>query len=454
MIRPPVHLASRVCRSVVGLILVASLGGCDLWLVSPTMPGLAPGFGVPLKGRVLDARTGLGVGGATVMGGLGRNASAPDGTFEVYWDLAAGREVSIARAGYISTTQVMDGSLSGSTFFLSPTSFSNGAMPNREVAFSGVLRNRDGSPLTANGSVSFGTLADTPANLQDGSYAIAETLGSAGAVTSGILAGGQVVGGPVAPGNAPQAFQYASFGLRSLDLPLGNPGASRSVTADLTVQDLAFPEVSVGLQRLAAFQAPAPRVEVRLDLGMLGTVRVARVLSSNASVRIPSVQGARLVVDASIVEAGGRSVSRATLTTDYPSAVLTLPMLPPVRAKGPQDGARGVGGTPVFEWEPVAADRPVQYQVDVFEDAGGGTLQPRWRGTTSKTSIAYPGFFDWDANGGALFPQATYSWSVRAVYADSLPAPSTRTEAEVQPSARVFRARAFESVTSGMRFSR
>ncbi len=449
-----VRIATPMSRIAASLILVAMLGGCDLWLASPTMPGLAPGFGIPLKGRVLDARTGLGIGGATVMGGLGRNASAADGTFEVYWDLAAGREVSIARAGYVSTTRVFDGSQSGATFFLSPTSFSSGGMPNREVALTGTLRNRDGSPLTANGSVSFGTLADTPANLQEGSFAFAETFGSSGTVTSGILAGGQIVGGPVAPGSTPQAFQYASFGIRSLDLPLGNPGASRSVTADLSVQDLAFPEVSIALQRLAAFQAPAPRVEVRLDMGMLGTVRVARALSSNASVRIPSVPGARLVVEANIVEAGGRSVSRATLTTDYPSAVLTLPMLPPVRVKGPSDGAKGVGGTPVFQWEAVAADRPVQYQVDVFEDAGGGTLQPRWRGTTAKTSIAYPGFFDWDANGGALYPQASYSWSVRAVYADSEPAPGSLAADDVLPSARVFRARAFESVTTGMRFSR
>jgi hypothetical protein len=434
--------------------IAACLSGCDMGLVSSSMPGLAPGFGVPLRGRVIDSRTGLGVGGATVMGGLGRIGSAPDGSFEVYWDLAAGRELSFARAGYVSATYISEVSQSGGTFAIAPTSYSNGTMPNREVAIGGVLRNRDGSPLTALGSVSFGTLGDTPANTQDGSYALVETTGSAGAVTSGILAGGQVVGGPVAPGNSPQAFQYASFGMRNIDIPLGNPGGGRVATADLTVQDLPFPEVSIALQQLAAFQAPAPRVDVRMDFGMLGTVRVARSLSSSTTLRIPSVSGARLVVEASIQESGGRSVSRASLTTDYPSTVLSLPMLPSVRPKAPKDGARGVGGSPLFEWDPVKADRAVQYQVEVFEDAGGGSLQPRWRGTTSRTSIAYPGFFDWDANGGALYPQASYSWSVRAYYADSQVGTSTLGTSDLQPSSRVFRGRAFESVTSGMRFSR
>lgn len=430
-------------------VAVLLLSGCDLLLLSPSMPGIMPGLGRPHTGRVLDSQTGLPIGKATVSAGFGATNTDNAGNFALYGDFSGGKNISIARAGYVSVTYALGSVADNDTYYLDPSFPTSGSLTRRDLNLTGLLLNPNGTPMTAIGNVSFAGAASTKTNEANGAYGVKVTAGLPGSVFSGVLAGGQITGGPVE--NDSQPFNYQTFGYRLVDIPSVNPGAAWVATADVRIQGTSFSDMTVVYKNLGSFSSPNPRTEVALDFGMLGSVPVGRGFSTSQTVRIPSVEGAKYVVSGVISDGALRTESKALITTNLTSTV-TFELLSPPKVSGPADNSVGVGTTPTFSWNPV--DKANSYYVEVFEDTGSSNLMAKWRGYTTSTSITFPGFWDNDFNGGVLFPQASYSWAVHAVRTE---VSSIKSAVELRadlPSVKPFRQSRFESVTKGMRFSR
>lgn len=430
--------------------MAIALSGCDLLVLSPTMPGFFPGLGRPLTGQVLDSQTGLPIGHATVLAGWGSATTDNTGHFNLYGDFSGGRSLSVARAGYTSSTYETGKLIDGDTYYIDPTFSTSGDLTHRALNVTGTLKNPDGSPMTANGNVSFGGAASTPTNTSNGQFAITVTAGLPGNVFSGVLAGGEIVGGPVTPGTAPQAFYYQTFGYRLADVPSVPTGATWAATANIQVQNTAFAPMNIVYNGLQAFKAPSPETDVTLDFGLLGSVPVGRGFSSNQTLSVPRIDGAKYVI-AGDVKDGTTGESLVTITTNFPTTVQQFNLLAPPQVTSPSDQAKGVGGTPTFSWNPVP--RAVSYFVVVSEDTGSPNLQAKWKGYTANTSIRFPGFWGGDLNGGGLFNQATYSWSVHAVSSEATTVKSAVDLRADLPTVRPFRQSQFESITGGLRFS-
>lgn len=444
------RVVAKGLKGVAMFLALSLLSGCDLLLLSPTMPGLMPGVGRPLTGRVLDSMTGLPIGKATVTAGWGATNTDNAGNFSLYGDFSGGRNLSISRAGYVSVTYALGPLAEGDTYYIDPSFPNSGSLTRRDLKLTGILLNPNGTPMTAIGNVSFGGAASTKTNEANGSYGITVTAGLPGNVFSGILAGGQISGGPV--DSASQPFNYQTFGYRLVDIPSVIPDSTWTATANVQVQGTTFTDMTVVYKNLGSFRVPSPRTEVTLDFGMLGSVPVGRGFSTSQGLKVPRVDGAKYVVTGVISDSGLKTESKAAITTNLISTV-TFEMLSPPKVLGPADNSVGVGWNPTFSWSPV--DKANSYYVEVFEDTGSSNLMAKWRGYTTNTSLTYPGFWDNDFNGGVLFPQASYSWAVHAVRSE---VSSIRSAVDLRaadlPSVKPFRQSRMESVTQGMRFSR
>lgn len=415
-------------------------------LLSPTTPGVVPGVGIPLSGKVVDGQTGLPIGKAAVLTGLGFATTDNAGDFSLYGDLTDRHCVTIARAGYVTTTYEQAGErlANGQTYRLDPMFPTSGGLSHRDLSLTGTLYNADGSKLTANGHVNLAGLSSTEANLVNGSYSLRKSAGLSGNIFSGVLAGGQY------EGSLSQGFNYRSFGYRLIDFPSIPSSATWVATADVQVQNIQFSDMIVTYSGLGAFSAPSPQTEVTLDFGMLGSVLVGRGYSSNQKMPVPQVAGAKYVVEGSVTDNSQQNIllkSQVSITTNMVSQVPFTPLAPP-KILGPQDNTQ-VGSAPTFAWKPVA--NASSYYVVVTERTGESSTQVKWKGYTNKTSIAYPNFWMGDSNGAGLYKNASYSWAVHALGSDS---GFTTQSAELSPNLpdKPYRSRRYESSTSGMRF--
>ncbi|MBU6429444.1 MAG: hypothetical protein KGR26_10565, partial [Cyanobacteria bacterium REEB65] len=178
------------------------LSGCDVLLISPTLPGLVPGIGQPVRGQVLDALSGQPIGHATVVGDLTRGdigwaTTDNSGDFTLYGDLSR-RVISISRAGYTSVTYANGPLVDGQQYFLSPLFPNTGTFQDRTVTIQGsvaALSNGQVVPANALSGAAFLGEANTP--IQNGNFAFgALTEELPGSVYSGILGGGAITGNP------------------------------------------------------------------------------------------------------------------------------------------------------------------------------------------------------------------------------------------------------------------
>lgn len=434
----------------VAMVMAMSLlSGCDLLLLSPSMPGLMPGLGRPHTGRVLDSQTGLPIGKATVAAGFGATNTDNAGNFALYGDFSGGKNISFSRAGYVSATYALGSVVDGDTYYLDPSFSTNGNLARRALNLTGTLLDQSGAQIKVNGNVSFAGAASARVNESTGTYGITAEFGLPGSVLSAVLAGGQINGGPVT--DEKQPFSYLSFGYRLVDIPSVSPDTNWLATASVRTQNTTFTDMTVVYKNLGAFANPAPRTDVQLDFGMLGTAPVGRGYSTSQTLRVPNVEGAKYVVSGEISDATNKTSSKAIITTPLTSTV-TFELLSPPKVIGPANNSVGVGTTPTFSWEPV--NKANRYVVEVFEDTGSLNLMAKWRGYTTSTSITFPGFWDNDFNGGVLFQQASYSWAVRAVATEVSAIKSAVDLRADLPSVKPNRQSKFESVTQGMRFSR
>jgi len=432
-------------RLALVLTLLVPLSGCELLLVSPTLPGLAPFVGRPLTGTVVDSVTGLPLGNATVTAGLLATAKTEaDGTFKLYGNIG-GQGIAIARAGYTSLSYVTNSPLAdGQTYFLPPLFPSTGLPSSKHVTLRGSVH-YGGVPITPRGGVIFAGLASAMTNSGQFDMAIRELL--PGSVHSGVLAGGVLIGGPISTeaGQSAADFHFQSFGYRFVDIPF----ADKPDLTPLTLQPIESNQVkiqplSVSYTNAGAFNQV--QTDVIMDFGLMGSVPVARNSQSNKAIDVPYVPGIKYAIEGRASDASGKLTSRVSIVTNSLSPVPFRLLQPPV-VTGPANGAEE-GGTPTFSWEPVPYAN--SYAVEVFEGTHtSATL--KWKGYTSQTSIAFPTFPDWDMNGGSLIPGISYTWTVRAYNATVESLGQTVT---APPPTKPYRTNLYESSASGMTFAR
>ncbi len=474
----------------------ALLGGCDVLLISPSLPGLLPGLGQPLQGQVLDALTDQPIGHASVMGDLGQGdvgwaTTGNDGNFSLYGDISR-RVVSISRAGYTSVTYEDGGITDGRKYYLSPLFPQSGSYHHVQAVVTGQVDEYTASgpqpAPTLTGSVFFG---GQETNFANGVFAFPEMDPDLpGNVYSGILGGGELAAGSQDPSTG-GAFSFKSYGnTMSFDYQIVSVPFVDAPSAGGTVSVTPWPDPQpLELGRTFARSADvsysnigwATQVEtdISIDFGLLGSLLVARQYQSQQSVDIPSIgPDYRYILDGKATNADGTQVSEVSIATDDPSKA-SFTLLSPPKPTGPATGAKGVGAHPVFSWDPVAgAD---SYVVKVIEQ---GNTVPKWEASVdgSTTAIGYPWWSDGDMNGGALIPGASYSWDVYAIstafagtsptaldLADVLPAavePGTGSLAaasasssgsvspQTSPIFAPYRQKTLESYTSGMWFMR
>lgn len=436
------------------LLSLGSLSGCDVLLLSPTLPGIAPGLGIPITGRVLDSRTGLPIGHATVLSNfLSTALTDSQGHFSLY--RAFGDTLSFARAGYTAVTYAGAPLQSGQDYYLDPQFPDDGQLPTEYASLQGTLT-VNGSAPAANASVTFGG-ADSYQVAAGGNYTVAIHENAPGLVASGVIFGGILDGGPVTPpeNQAPQPFDYQIFGYRFVDVPLsGNPNAAPVPMPALdasTATNLTTMTIQYGNQPANS----SLETDIALDFGLLGSVPVARTFGSSVQVPLPNLGIAtpRYLIDgvASATDGTLSELSKISLSTSALGAN-DFTLLPYPVPRGPSNGASGVGRWPTFSWQPVPG--AASYYVELFE---GSNLKPKWRGYTTDTSIGYPHFWDGDSNGGPLLSaaQASYSWSVHALDEDigkviAVASPSGARSAPYAP----YRHRIREAITGGMVFTR
>ncbi|MEB3299134.1 MAG: hypothetical protein VKO21_06575 [Candidatus Sericytochromatia bacterium] len=393
-----------LARGFRGLPVLACLAGCDVLLLSPTMPGLVPGIGQPLRGQVFDAMTGLPLGGASVVGDVGWTTTGPDGRFELYG--AVSRHIlSLARAGYTSETVATGPLEDGKAYHLSPLFPSTGNLKARFATILGQVQ-APGGGGAASGEVVFAGIKSGRVN--QGRYAIVmdPASGLPGTVLSGVLAGGEVIDGPLEAPEAP--FQFRSFGMQTIDVPF-SATANPATTSLQTPLALSPVTSKVSLAYRNTSWAREVRTAVALDFGLMGSVPVARGTGTEQDLALPSVAGAKAVFEGLAVDASGARISKVTLTTNVLGQA-PFDLLSPPEVVAPASGSEGVGGWPTFSWQAVpGADG---YLVQVYEP---GIAQPKWRGRTRGTSLAFGRFGDGDANGAALLPGVDYTWQVHAL---------------------------------------
>ncbi|MEB3221828.1 MAG: hypothetical protein VKS61_07080 [Candidatus Sericytochromatia bacterium] len=388
-------------RSLVGALVAApALAGCDLAIAGFLLPGL----GRPLTGRVVDARTRLPVGGATVLAGLGQTVTDGQGHFRLFGNFASD-EVSVARAGYIAQTQggiplSPDGDLA---FTLEPLFVPASPLPVRFLQLSGPV-----TGLASPVEPAMVCLGGTSVGVSNGAYAIEYKAPAPGRILSAVLARGTLSAPWIEGVAAPQPFHFLQFAYEVGSWRLGDTIPESAQTRPVQIaSQVPIQPVRVSYSNLGGFGGV--QTDVALDFGVLGYVPVARALASSQGLPVPVLAGLKYVVTGEASDAAGKTSSLVTLTTNDPGRA-TFQLLSVPRVVEPTAGATGVGQRPTFRWTPLAVD--VEYEVRVREV---GEAQLKWVGRTRFPEITYPGFAANDINGGALRPDRKYTWSLRAI---------------------------------------
>lgn len=404
------------------------ISGCELAVASQALPGLFWPVGQPLTGSIADADTGLPIGNATVLCGLGSATTDNQGRFALYGALQADA-ISVSRAGYTSVTLQQGKVKDGIHLALSPLFPNQGSLVTRYAELQGRLAGltdvafSDGSIATAS---------------QEGDFLLPLRGGFPGSMYSGVLGYGKLEGGPMQGANP---FYFTTFGFEFMDIPLfdsesaadeasmsHNPAVPATTMGDLTFQ-------FSNLEDLTKVTA-----EATLDFGMRGSILVARSLASDQAVKLPLKTGMIYDFSGLACNETGTLKSLVSVTTNAPGNAVKFELLglpKPIAPTGKVDA------TPIFSWNAVPG--AISYTVKVYENA---STYPKWVGTTSTNCITYPGFAYGDLNGGALNPSAKYHWSVTASDVGS---------GNSSPSAPLFRPyqKALrESSASGMEFTR
>ncbi len=480
-----VNRGSKIVAMCLLGMATPAMTGCDILLLSPLMPGLVPGIGQPLRGQVLDSATGQPIGAATVVSEVGWATTDNSGRFSLYGAVSR-HNISISRAGYTSVTFNAGPIQDDRAYFvdaLFPTPGS-GELTTRRTEIRGKVKSSSGAPV--DGEIVFAGVKSGRINAND--YAIADfTEGLPGAVFSGVIAGGQISGGPIYPAakDAEQPFTFQDYGNNTLGFGYGFFDVPFRPTGTLTVPPWTAPiDIEIGRAFAAKAQityantrwAKNVKTEITLDFGILGSVPVARGFASGQSLVVPSVANSKYVLEGRAYNEDRSRESVVIITTNNPAEPHNFDLLTPPDPIFPAKGQTGAGGRPTFSWKTVLnADA---YMVQVFEP---NIPQPKWRGLTTGTSITFPGFGDGDVNGGALLPGVKYTWEVHAVgskYGATTPqsmdfkaflptnhaaddlGPQFRTPADILgikdggPIFRPFRKKAYESLTKGLEFTR
>jgi hypothetical protein len=432
--------------------LILTLSGCELLAAGQLMPGLAPGVGKPLEGEVVDGRTRLPVGGATVVSGLGSTTTDANGRFKLYGGLNS-REVSVCRAGYTAMTLggLEPEAMGNLQFVIQPQFPTSGSLPKRFLELSGQVT---GLPAGQDGLVSLGELTSSVSN---GGYQIRFESEVPGKVITSVLGWGAINGRYQENASAPQPFNFTTFSYRVEHWALGDtyPQAKVGHAPLAIANDVAFQKVKVAYTNLAGFTGGV-QTDILLDFGVAGSVPVARALGSNQEISVPQIPGLKYVIQGEARDPSGRSASVVNITTNDPSKA-TFQLLGAPKVLSPTPGASGTGQKPQFSWSSTGPQDQVVYVITLYEgdkNSDSFDSKPKWIAQTSDTDITFPPFSVGDINGGALRPETMYTWVLRAV--DVLEAPETPTsKRSVQDVAPVkpFRVRQRESETRGNTFT-
>jgi hypothetical protein len=395
--RPPFRFLPLLVATTSAL----ALGGCDAALAGVFLPGV----GRPITGRVVDARTRLPVGGATVVAGLGSAVTDGQGRFSLFGNFG-GREVSVARAGYVAMTR---GGLSPDpgedlAFELEPLFPAEQPTNTRFLTLRGPVSGLPGPTAPA---VVF--LAGTPASVSNAAYNVEFKGAMPGRILTSVLAWGTLDQPYYEGATASQPFVFQNFKYVIESWPLGD-----TVPESIREQPLVIPPVSeVPIQTTKVSYGNldprfrAVQTDVLLDFGVLGYVPVARASASNQGLQIPTIKDLKYVVTGEARDPSGKYASLVTLTTNNPGEA-TFQMLAVPSIEGPP--ATAAGTRPTFAWTPVPGE--VNYEVELYEV---GEARPKWVGYTDQPEITYPAFVPNDINGAALRPDKKYSWNLRAI---------------------------------------
>jgi hypothetical protein len=389
-----------VLRLLVSGGLIACTSACDLLVASLFVPGV----GRPLTGRVVDSRTRLPVGGATVVAGLGQTVTDAQGRFYLFGNFTSD-EVSVARAGYVALTvgDIPVGSADGLEIVLEPMFSPASALAMKFLQLSGPVQG-----LPAPNTPALVSLGGTTTAVSNAAFSLEYKATAPGQVLSSVLAWG-TLSAPYAEGvAAPQPFHFLNFAYQVGSWRLGNtiPESAQSQALQITAQVPIAP-VRISYSNLGGFRNV--QTDVALDFGVLGYVPVARSLASNQSLPVPTLAGLKYVIQGEATDGTGKSSSLVSITTNDPGRI-AFALLPVPRVSSPASGATGVGQRPTFSWTPLT--QPVIYEVVLREV---GEAKPKWIARTRYSEVTYPAFALNDINGGALRPDRKYSWSLRAI---------------------------------------
>lgn len=396
----------RQAPALLALLSGLILGGCDLALASLVVPGVAPGVGFPIKGRVVDGRTRLPIGGATVVAGIGWATTDGQGRFNLIGHLAS-REVTAARIGYATLT-LGDVDVEGRSeveLVLQPAQSSQlNTLPKRFLELRGTFAGANlggGAVVATVGRV---------VGVKEGTYALSFAGEVPGKVITAAMGWGATEGQYSNEGPVDQPFRFTNFsyGINSWPLAESIPEA-QALVPSLNLQATAgvpFRDVQVAYSNVGSYTSVA--TEVQLDFGVAGAIPVARGSGSNQVLPVPNLPGVKYVVSGEARDSGGKRSSTVTLTTNDPSKA-AFPLMPPLEVKGP-NGARA-GARPTFSWRPLNLPGIV-YEISMAESGEPGL---KWTARTTLPEVTFPGFPPGDLNNGALRSDKSYAWVLRAI---------------------------------------
>jgi hypothetical protein len=374
------------------------------------MPPFLPGVGTPLRGQVLDARTRLPIGHATVLSGLGWTGTDAQGRFELYGGLGS-MEVSVSRIGYTAETRggVKPEGGEDLLFYLEPVQSlaASGATRFLQVT-GGYLGDVGQRPVAV-------VLGGRLFPVRNGTY-LAEWQGqSYGRVMTTVWGYGALDASTASPLGEEGPFTFDKFFYEVQHWSLGDTlaQATRQRAIDLTRPGLPIRRL---VCRYANNQTLTDvETTVSLDVGVAGSVMVARVLGAQEAIPVPDAPELRVAVAGEARDASRRRFSRVEVVTGDRNPV-TLSFLGIPVIENPPAGASGVGARPVFRWR---ADAPpgASFEVSLQEEGEPGL---KWVGRTSLNELTYPNFTPADPNGAALRGDKRYTWRLRLIDAPSV----------------------------------
>jgi hypothetical protein len=378
----------------------------------------APPYSGPWGGTIYDTRTGLPVGGATVLADWAPAVTTDrEGRFNLPNLLPAG-SLTIARAGYVTQTRQGFALTGHADIYLEPRYATNGTGASRGIGLAGIVTM--GAKPMPNAFLTYTAGPNTSARTDaQGRYGMLLRL-PAGNIATGMLGGGTVAGDSDGSGGRP--LQFTAFGFRPITLGPGDPQTNpQNANINLTLQP---PNGSISL---ALGNPPLPnlQVEAAMDFGMLGQILVHRSVGSVSSVPVPA-NGVQYQVTVIAADENGNNQSIAAARVMGGGQAALEFLAPPVIVAPPHQ-ATGTGGRPSFSWSPVPG--AALYAVDVYQEKTDA--KPIWQGLTDRTSVSFP-FIPQNLNDAALKRSADpanpffYSWSVTALEAPTAEALLTR----------------------------